>query len=129
MDLALVIDKLVPGADFRKSENLTMLSQTWLDSRPIPTQEELDNAWSEIQETLNTRKIWPTVADFWKVFTNTQKYQIMTSENPTLIVARADLLAHRGEVWSDNSDLTIALDAMVTDSIITAEKKTEILSN
>ena len=49
MDLALVIDKLVPGADYRRADDLVTLTRTWVDTRPIPSEEEINAAWAEIE--------------------------------------------------------------------------------
>ena len=49
MDLAIIIDKLVPAADYRRADDLTTLAETWLDERPIPSEEAINAAWAEIE--------------------------------------------------------------------------------
>jgi len=49
MDLTLIIDKLVPGADYRRADDLATLTETWVDPRPIPSEEEINAAWAEIE--------------------------------------------------------------------------------
>ena len=131
MDLALVIDKLVPGADYRRADDLATLTETWVDPRPIPSEEEINAAWAEIeaeQALVASRKIWPTVADFYAEFDPTEKYLIQSSAIPSIVVARGDLAMWRGEVWSDNSDVLAGLDAMVKAKILTAARRAEILA-
>lgn len=130
MDLALVIDKLVPSADYRRADNLATLAETWVDARPIPSEEAINAAWAEIeaeQVLAAARKIWATVADFYAEFTGTEKYLIQSSTVPAIVVARGDLTMWRGDVWSDNVDVLAGLDAMVEAGVITAERKIEIL--
>lgn len=75
-----------------------------------------------------SRKIWPTVADFYAEFTPTEKYLIQSSVIPSIVVARGDLAMWRGDVWSDNPNVLAGLDAMVEAGVITKERKTEILT-
>jgi hypothetical protein len=49
MDLALIIDKLVPGADYRRADDIAALTETWVDARPIPSEEAINAAWAEIE--------------------------------------------------------------------------------
>ena len=49
MDIALIIDKLAPGADYRRADNLATLAETWADDRPIPSEAEINAAWAEIE--------------------------------------------------------------------------------
>ena len=130
MDLALVIDRLVPGADFQRADDFLTLKTTWSDNRPIPSEEEINASWAEIeaeQVLAASRKIWATVADFYAEFTGTEKYLIQSSTVPAIVVARGDLAMWRGDVWSDNVDVLAGLDAMVEAGVITAERKIEIL--
>ena len=130
MDLSIVIDKLVPGADYRRADDLATLTETWVDPRPIPSEEEINAAWAEIeaeQALVASRKIWATAADFYAEFTGTEKYLIQSSTVPAIVVARGDLAMWRGDVWSDNVDVLAGLDAMVEAGVITAERKIEIL--
>jgi hypothetical protein len=49
MDLPLVIDKLVPGADYRRADDYQTLVDTWVDARNIPTEEAIAAKWAEIE--------------------------------------------------------------------------------
>lgn len=49
MDLTLIIDKLVPGADYRRADDLATLAETWVDPRPIPSEAAIKAAWAEYQ--------------------------------------------------------------------------------
>lgn len=131
MDLALVIDKLAPGADYRRADDLATLTETWVDARPVPSEAAINEAWAEIeaaQALIDARKIWPTVADFYAEFTPTEKYLIQSSAIPSIVVARGDLAMWRGDVWSDNPDVLAGLDAMVAAGVLTAERRSEILA-
>ena len=131
MDLALVIDKLAPGADYRRADDLATLTETWVDARPVPSEAAINEAWAEIeaaQALIDARKIWPTVADFYAEFPPTEKYLIQSSTIPAIVVARGDLAMWRGDVWSDNADVLAGLDAMVKAKILTAARRAEILA-
>lgn len=131
MDLALVIDKLAPGADYRRADDLATLTETWVDARPVPSEAAINEAWAEIeaaQALIDARKIWPTVADFYAEFTPTEKYLIQSSAIPSIVVARGDLAMWRGDVWSDNPDVLAGLDAMVKAKVLTVERRAEILA-
>lgn len=131
MDLALVIDKLAPGADYRRADDLATLTETWVDARPVPSEAAINEAWAEIeaaQALIDARKIWPTVADFYAEFTPTEKYLIQSSAIPSIVVARGDLAMWRGDVWSDNPDVLAGLNAMVKAKILTAARRAEILA-
>lgn len=44
MDIALVVEHLVPGAKYRRCATYQELEDTWTDARPIPTESELSDA-------------------------------------------------------------------------------------
>jgi hypothetical protein len=46
MDIALALDALVPGADYRRAGTYAELAATWADSRPLPSRAELAQAWA-----------------------------------------------------------------------------------
>lgn len=100
-----------------------------------PTQAQLDAVASQAEEqeasedlAESSRKIWPTVADFYAEFTSTEKYAIQSSNVPAIVVARGDLAMWRGDVWSDNAGVLAGLDAMVKAKILTAARRAEILA-
>lgn len=72
MDIALVLDKIRPGAAWRRSDNYETLKATWEDEKQtIPTEEEINLAWEAIQkEASEPQIITPTVdkekADMWE---------------------------------------------------------------
>lgn len=53
MDLPLVINKLVPAADYRRADDIAILTETWQDARPIPSEAEINAAWAEIESAQN----------------------------------------------------------------------------
>ncbi len=59
MDIALVLDKIRPGAAWRMSNTYENLVATWEDTeQTLPTWEEIETAWAEMQAgpTLGERK-------------------------------------------------------------------------
>ncbi len=44
MDIALIVDKLVPGAKYTQSGTYVRLAATWTDARPIPTEQAIIDA-------------------------------------------------------------------------------------
>ncbi len=54
MDIALIVDKLVPGAEYTQSigadgePDYEVLKRTWTDARQIPTEQEIIDAEAEV---------------------------------------------------------------------------------
>lgn len=70
MDIALVLDKIRPGAAWRRSDSYTNLVATWEDTQQTcPTLLEIETAWEEMQAETNapiTPPIDQNVADLWQ---------------------------------------------------------------
>ncbi len=49
MDIALAVEEIYPAADYRRADSYEALQRTWKDERPVPTKEELQAAWEEVQ--------------------------------------------------------------------------------
>lgn len=45
MDIALVIDRLVPAAEFRMADTYANLVATWTDARTVPTEAAISAEW------------------------------------------------------------------------------------
>lgn len=57
MDIALVLDKIRPKADWGTATTYEDLKRTWRDEKQkIPTVEELETAWNEILEEQKSKE-------------------------------------------------------------------------
>ena len=56
MDIALMIDRLVPQAQFTQGHTLNDLQRTWTDARPIPTLIEIKAEWAVYQQEKEANK-------------------------------------------------------------------------
>ena len=62
MDIALVLDKIRPKADWGTATTYDDLKRTWRDEKQkIPTIEELEQAWNEILEEQSKSKEYEQV--------------------------------------------------------------------
>jgi hypothetical protein len=75
-----------------------------------------------------TRKVWPSSADFWAAFTDSEKLAILASTIAGIILLREELRLWTGEVWSDDARVQAGLSGLVATGIITAERKVTILA-
>jgi len=97
----------------------------WHDDR-------VERGWSIVpllpeQIAAASRKVWPTVAEFWAEFEGAEKYAIEVSTDPEIIVLRADLKLWLRDVWSDDPRIIYALEKLVTVGILTEERRAAIL--
>jgi hypothetical protein len=76
---------------------------------------------------MQSRKVWPTVSEFWAEFEGAEKYAIEVSSDPEIIVLRADLKLWLKDVWSDDPRIVYALGKLVTVGILTEERRASIL--
>lgn len=72
------------------------------------------------------RKVWPTVAAFLREFSMPELAAIALSTNPTIAALRLVLASWPGQVWSDNEQIQIGLDALVSTGIIDQSRRDEI---
>lgn len=86
------------------------------------------DAGQDDRDAKAARKVWPSVAEFYDEFTETEQYLLQISTDAALVVARGKLSMWRGEVWNDDERITGGLTAMVSATVITETRKTEILS-
>jgi len=56
MDIALIIDRLVPQAQFTQSHTLDDLQRTWTDARPIPPIKKIKAEWAVYQQEKEANK-------------------------------------------------------------------------
>lgn len=75
-----------------------------------------------------TRKVWPSSADFWASFTDSEKLAILASTIAGIILLREELRLWTGEVWSDDAKVQAGLGGLVATGILTAERKAAILA-
>lgn len=80
------------------------------------------------KQTQQHKKIWPTVAAFWREFSNEEKIAIITSENPHIKLLNEELRMWRGEVWSTDERVVDGLNMLVQFGILTAERAEQIVA-
>lgn len=70
MDIALVLDKIRPGAAWLLADTYDNLVATWQDStQRCPTLEEIETAWAVMQSEANkpvTPPVDQSMADIWE---------------------------------------------------------------
>lgn len=70
MDIGIVLDKIRPGAQYLRYDTYENLVATWEDTeQALPTLEEIETAWAEIQATASapvTPVVNQDVADLWQ---------------------------------------------------------------
>jgi hypothetical protein len=76
----------------------------------------------------DARKIWPSSADFWATFTDTEKLAILASTIAGIILLREELRLWTGEVWSDDARVQAGLAGLVAVGILTDDRKQAILT-
>ena len=58
MDIALVLDKIRPGAAWRMADTYENLKNTWEDKKQsLPTEVEIQMAWEKLQKSASTPKV------------------------------------------------------------------------
>lgn len=88
--------------------------------------EVIDLTSEEIAE--RSRKIWPSVQEFYAEFSGLERYAIQSTTDPAVVVARGDLAMWRGEIHSDDERVIAGLAALVGDGIITGSRRDSIIS-
>jgi len=93
----------------------------------------LTHGWDIIDLTdeelaAKTRKTWISSADFIAEFTLEELAAVQLSTNPTIAALRLILAAWSKPVWSDDPRIQLGLSTMVSESLITTERSTEILA-
>ncbi|CVK18450.1 hypothetical protein [Sporomusa sphaeroides] len=70
MDIALVLDRIRPGAAWRMSDTYENLKNTWEDTKQtLPTLAEIEAAWTEMQAEAGapvTPPVDQDTADMWE---------------------------------------------------------------
>ena len=94
--------------------------------------EQLSEGWvaqkSPEELAADTRKIWPSSADFWASFTDAEKLAILASTIAEIVLLREELRLWTGEVWSDDTKVEAGLNGLVAAGILTTERKATILT-
>jgi len=93
----------------------------------------LDEAWMISDKTpeelaAESRKVWPSSADFWAAFTDSEKLAIISSTIAEIILLREELRLWTGEVWSDDAKVQAGLSGLVAVGILTNDRKAAILT-
>jgi hypothetical protein len=76
---------------------------------------------------VDARKIWPSSADFWANFIDTEKLAILASTIAGIILLREELRLWTGAVWSDDTRVQSGLAGLVAVGILTDDRKQAIL--
>lgn len=128
MDLTIALHKCRPGAqwsNFNDDYNLLV----WNDKiQTKPTFQELQQAYIEALQEINARKVWTSRVEFWNEFSMQEKIDIAASTNSMVRFFFAELTIWNGEVWSDDPRVQSGLDLLVSETVITNQRKQEILA-
>lgn len=73
-------------------------------------------------------KIWLSRVEFWNEFTVQEKIAIAASTNDMVKYFFAELTIWNGQVWSDDPRVQQGLDLLVSEQIITPQRRIDILS-
>jgi hypothetical protein len=73
-------------------------------------------------------KWWPNAAAFLAEFNENELFAIHTSQVPLIVQLAMTLLAWTGEVWAADQRIALGLGALVSTQILSAERRSEILS-
>lgn len=73
-------------------------------------------------------KIWPTIQQFMECFTMSEKAALGLSTDPTIAALRIDASTWLTPVHANDSRVVMGLDKMVELGIISADRKTEIIT-
>jgi len=95
------------------------IADGWKPQAPEKTPEEL---------AAETRKVWPSCAEFWATFTDSEKLAILASAIAEIILLREELRLWTGEVWSDDAKVQAGLTGLVAVGILTNDRKAAILA-
>ncbi len=60
MDIPLIVDKLVPGAQYTQAQDYATLLATWTDARPIPTEADITAAEAGVMTDQAARDALPS---------------------------------------------------------------------
>lgn len=95
----------------------------WTDERPEMTWPEILAAAAKVI----VPKSWPSVAEFYGEFFDSEIYRISTSGSPAVVVARDKLMAWRGEVLANDSRIVAGMSALIAAGIIDESRRDTIL--
>lgn len=76
----------------------------------------------------DARKVWGTVQDFIAEFTMQELALISLSANPVVAALRFKLATWKDRVFSDNPEVVLGLDVLVSVGILTQLRKDAILA-
>ena len=125
-DLSRALTSAVPNAKFFLVGN-SWEGLDWKDEREVPDEQTLIAAIEADDQRLSARKVWPSSADFWSAFTDTEKLAILASTIAGIILLREELRLWTGAVWSDDARVQSGLAGLVAVGILTKERKQAIL--
>lgn len=126
-DLSRALRLAVPNAKFFLNGN-SWGGLEWKDEQELPDEQTLIAALEVEDARLAARKVWPSSADFWADFTDTEKLAILASTIAGIVLLREELRLWTGEVWSDDAKVEAGLNGLVAVGILTTERKATILT-
>lgn len=118
-----------------------LLRKDWIENEPpsydAATQHEpvfVDGAWVVTDKTAEeiaaeSVKRWPSKAEFWAEFTDTEKAAILTSDDIDVKMLDKELTMWSGVIIATDSRVVAGLDKLTQLNIITESRRTEILAN
>ena len=127
INIPLTLSTKYPNAEWSLIAN-DYNTLDWRGPGDKPTLQELQIAYDEIVQILAARKVWNSRVEFWNAFTVQEKLAIASSTNDMVKYFFAELTIWNGEVWSDDPRVQQGLDLLVSEQIITSERKQQILS-
>lgn len=102
------------------------------DGLPPPTQEELDathaealSLW-EAEQRRNNAYVWPSRAEFWEEFEQSEKIAILASESMTVKALMVELQMWDREIRANDPRIQNGLALLVSLNLITENRLTQI---
>jgi len=124
MDITQAINHCRPGLKWTLNGE-SYAGLIWLDAPETkPTLAEIETAWAQ----LSAVKVWPSKAEFWAEFTDTEKAGIITSTNIGIRMLDKELTMWTATVRADDQRIIDGLTALASAGIISGARKTAILT-
>lgn len=123
IDIAQCMAHCRPNAQWNLNGN-TLGGLQMLDGSSPPTLEELEDAWAAMTPMLG----WPSVQQFMAAFTDAELATIASSDNAMVKGLTFKLSGWRDRVLADDTRIQQGLNLLVQLGLISAERKTEIIT-
>lgn len=100
-------------------EQRSVVLDSWANARHVAL---------ALEAEYDARKVWATVQDFIAEFTMQELALISLSANPVVAALRFKLATWKDRVFSDNPEVVLGLDVLVSVGILTQARKAAILA-